>query len=92
MNKIKGTNLNVSKLTSDDKTPLPRTEFARRMIIGTVSDKTLAAIEKLTLDQPPPAIVQTSAPAKPEPADAREKALGSQLVALALGAPEFQRK
>ncbi|MFT3742847.1 MAG: DUF1800 family protein [Pyrinomonadaceae bacterium] len=92
MNTIKGTTVNAAKLTSDNKTPLPRTEFARRMIIGTVSDKTLAAIEKLTIDQPPPAMVQTSAPAKPEPADAREKALNSQLVALALGAPEFQRK
>ncbi|HQZ95287.1 MAG TPA: DUF1800 domain-containing protein [Pyrinomonadaceae bacterium] len=92
MNTIKGTTVNTAKLITHDKTPLTRAGFARQMIIGTVSDKTLAAIEKLTVDLPPPTMVQTSAPAKPEPADAREKALNSQLVALALGAPEFQRK
>lgn len=92
MNTIRGTTVNASKLTHSDKTSLSRAEFARRMLIGTISDKTLASIEKLTVDLPPPAIIQTSAQSKPEPADAREKAQSNQLVALALGAPEFQRK
>ena len=90
MNTIKGTSVKVAALAPVGTAPTARAEFARRMIIGNISDKTLTAIEKLTIDQPPPTMVQTSA--KPEPADAREKALNSQLVALALGAPEFQRK
>ncbi|MEQ1603479.1 MAG: DUF1800 domain-containing protein [Pyrinomonadaceae bacterium] len=93
MNTIKGTTVNATRLMSRHKAPLSRAEFARQMIIGTVSDKTLAAMEKLTVDLPAtPAMVQTAATTKPEPADAKEKALHSQLVALALGAPEFQRK
>lgn len=93
MNTIKGTTVNTAKLMTHDKTPLTPAEFARQMIIGSVSDKTLATIEKLTVDLPPtPSMVQTAATSKPQPPDAKEKALNSQLVALALGAPEFQRK
>ncbi len=99
MNQIKGTTLDASKLigsvTDHSKSA---DQIAKALIIGEISDKTRAALEKLAVDfgkSPPPAVIiptGASSLAPPPTADASAKALSRQLVALALGAPEFQHK
>ena len=99
MNQIKGTTLDAAKLIAPGTDPSRSAdEIAKVMIIAEISDKTRAALEKLAADfakSPPTASIIPaggSSLASPQSADARAKALDSQLVALALGAPEFQHK
>ncbi len=96
MNNIRGTTVNSSKLVFDGASnTTSRTDFIRRMIIGGASRKTTDSIAKLAAEQAAmPSIIQTASVtnAKPEPPETREKALNGQLIALALGAREFQLK
>lgn len=96
MNEIRGTTVNAKKIVAGDGTkPGSHSDFARRILIAGAADKTLETIEKLAVQQAAtPAIIQTAAVnnGKPVPPDAKEKALNGQLLALALGAREFQLK
>ena len=98
MNNVKGTTLDASKLVASGSDPSKAADdIASALITGEVSDKTRSALEKLAADFAntsqaaiiPAGATNLTAPVSPEN---RTKALNGQLVALALGSPEFQRK
>lgn len=98
MNKIKGTTIDTAKMTSSGSSPSKAADkIAEALITGEVSEKTRAALEKLAADftnTSQAAIIPAGATSLAPPAtpESRAAALHGQLVALALGAPEFQRK
>jgi uncharacterized protein (DUF1800 family) len=98
LNNIKGTTIDAAKVVPNGTDPSKAADaIADALIIGEVSDKTRSALEKLAADFTktstasiiPAGAANLTAPATPE---SRAKALNGQLVALALGSPEFQRK
>ena len=95
MNNIKGTTLDAVKLIVGGTDPSKAgDEIARALILGEISDKTRAALEKLSVEPAPATVIPAGASnlTKPATPESKSKALDSQLVALALGAPEFQHK
>ena len=95
MNNIKGTTLDAVKLIVGGTDPSKAgDEIARALILGEISDKTRTALEKLSVEPAPATVVPAGASnlVKPATPESKSKALDSQLVALALGAPEFQHK
>lgn len=99
MNQIKGTTVDPAKLTGSGPDPSKTADaVAKALIIGEVSEKTRTALAKLASDfakQPPTASVVPAGAtslASAQSANAGAKALSGQLIALALGSPEFQHK
>jgi hypothetical protein len=100
LNNIKGTKVIVEKLMPDktDPTKAPAV-VARIFLFGRASDTTRAALEKLAFepiaptDKMPEALpaVASQWATHAKPADAPVM-VQAQLIALALGSPEFQRK
>jgi uncharacterized protein (DUF1800 family) len=97
LNNIKGTRVDTSKLIADDADP-PKSaaEVARVFLSNRASDETRSALEKLASAPPAAVNVPISAPASsPLMTSAKPDvgaAIRAQLIALALGSPEFQRK
>ena len=97
LNNIKGTRVDTSKLIADDADP-PKSaaEVARVFLSNRASDETRSALEKLASAPPAAVNVPISAPASsPLTTSAKPDvgaAIRAQLIALALGSPEFQRK
>jgi uncharacterized protein (DUF1800 family) len=101
LNTIKGTTVAADKFLTDANDGATASKQVERSILfDQASAQTRGALEKLAADteHPPaqpaaplpiPAAAKNWAPPKPED---KAKALTGQLVALALGAPEFQRK
>jgi uncharacterized protein (DUF1800 family) len=102
-NNIKGTKVDVNKLlpASGNDNDLAA-QVTHTFLIVQPSTETRTALEKLVVDMRKPA-VSTAAPtalpssatqwtAKTVSADDSRQKLASQLIALALGSPEFQRK
>jgi uncharacterized protein (DUF1800 family) len=103
LNNIKGTKVEVDKLVpgpADDKDLASK--VAQMFLLVPPSDETRSALEKLVADMrnsaapapaqavPPGAATQwTATPAK---ANTGQKSVAVQLISLALGSPEFQRK
>jgi uncharacterized protein (DUF1800 family) len=99
LNNIKGTTVNPAKMiTSGSDLIRSADEMARSIIIGDVSENTRAALEKLAanLSRPnPPAVTTPSGASRlvaPPATNNAAKVAGEQLLALILGAPEFQHK
>ncbi len=99
MNNIKGTSFDAGKLLSNENDPERATnETIRILLMDQVSDKTRQSLEKLAVDTskaaPPvlPALPGASVLTASLKPDDKTKALSTELVALALGTPEFQRK
>ena len=97
LNNIKGTRVDTSKLIADDADP-PKSaaEVARVFLSNRASHETRSALEKLASAPPAAVNVPISAPASsPLTTSAKPDvgaAIRAQLIALALGSPEFQRK
>ncbi len=101
MNTIKGTTIDTGKLVVNTSDPSKAaTELIQGILMGQVSDKTRATLEKLaaaafkTVPQnvsPIPVVAAKWATGAAKPQNSPNSS-SSQLVALALGSPEFQRK
>lgn len=102
LNNIKGTTVKVGEFIVLPAEPLKMPDAViKALLAGTASDKTRAELAKLAAD-PPAAetkVVSAAAPAGTNAwaataarPDDRKKAVAAQLVALALGSPEFQRR
>ena len=100
VNNIRGTKVEIAKLLPglpDDHDIAAK--VAAAFLIVKPSDETRAALEKVVSDMnslaapvpaPPPGATQLVA--TPAKVDASKQTMAAQLVALALGSPEFQRK
>lgn len=94
MNTIRGTTVNTEKLIGK-REPLIQAQAARTLILGEISDKSRLAFDKLATElgkAPPTTAIIPAGASKPPSPDAIAKAIQGQLIALALGTPEFQRK
>ena len=95
MNQIKGTTLDATKLIGGETDPAKAANLVEKvMLIGEVSDKTRAAMVKLAAGSMTASVIPAAASSlvKPATPESKAKELNGQLVALALGAPEFQHK
>jgi uncharacterized protein (DUF1800 family) len=95
MNTLKGTKVDIAKLVaSDDKSELPTT-VVNALLMRRVSERTLGELKKLATEStvipaamPAAATQWTAANTKPP----TSPPIAAELVALALGSPEFQHK
>jgi len=86
MNKIKGTTINVDELIGGtDPSNMPA-RVINAVLMNNAADKTKLALVNVSSKEVPPV---TSPPAKPTDPD---RALAEQMIALALGSPEFQHR
>jgi len=95
LNRIRGTKIDVEKLipgSPDDRDIAAKVEHT--FLIVKPSEDTMTALEKVVSEMKEPT-TQTTAPpgvATPAKTDTSQQVMTAQLVALALGSPEFQRK
>lgn len=95
LNRIRGTRVDVEKLipgSQDDRDIAAK--VAQKFLMVKPSEETLTALEKVVSEMKEPT-AQTTAPpavATPVKTDTSQQVMTAQLVALALGSPEFQRK
>lgn len=97
LNQIRGTRIDASKLAMSSGQDLrPAAAIVGRVIPGEVSDKTRMAIEKLAEElaksRPVTPVSNPIRPAATSASFVNPATFDGQLVALALGSPEFQRK
>lgn len=100
MNTIKGTTVDPAKMFAGGGGSTAADDVSRLVFAGPVSDKTRLALEKLAVaaSELPPGAAGGNMPGaaklteSPAAASTGDKAKQTQLIALALGAPEFQRK
>jgi uncharacterized protein (DUF1800 family) len=96
LNTVKGTTIDAAKVLSRESDPdKAANETIRVVLMGQASERTRKSLKDLAretsrtaVQSPPPAAAMLTA----RSAEERTKALTGQLVALALGTPEFQRK
>jgi uncharacterized protein (DUF1800 family) len=95
MNQVRGTKVDIAKVVSLATEPgaMPKVVIDE-LLSGNVSSSTEEQLRKIASIEPPVAQTPNAAqfvPAAAKPED-RSRAVASQLVALAFGSPEFQRR
>lgn len=100
LNNVRGTKVSVATLlplSTTSPSEMPRM-LIDNLLWGRASQSTLQQLQKLAAEPPPQSQVATSSPGAAQfvpavatPEDPR-KAVAAQLIALALGSPEFQRR